>query len=157
MRAQLLGAPCHSLVLSEAFPLTVFTGSGYNYFMGYITGHSSSFLSWNNFLGLGWKVFFPPHEKRQPLRTWPKAPIHTNLPNKSVFKKCNGSANVYCENELLSITSPALKKQISPLLPGKNPFFCCVPCVNRERPPLNWHWSTGFTNSKPYKERVNSS
>lgn len=33
--------------------------------------------------------------KRQPLRTLPKTHIHTNLPTKSAFKKCNGSAHVY--------------------------------------------------------------
>lgn len=157
MRAGLSGACCHSLVLAEAFPLAAFAGSGYNYFMACITGHSSSFLSWNSFLGLGWEGFFFSHEKRQPLRTWPKAYIYTNLPNKSECQKCNGSANVYCEKWSLSTTSPTLKKQISPLLPGKNPLLCCVLCVNGEKPPLNWHWSTGLTNPKPYRGHVSSS
>lgn len=91
------GAPCHRLGLAEAFAMIAFAGSGYNYFMGYITGRSHFFIDWNSFLALGWQKFFS-HKKRQPLRTSPKSRIHTTLPNKSVFKKCNGSANVSCEN-----------------------------------------------------------
>ena len=38
------GGGCYSLVLVEAFLMTIFSGSGYSYFMVYITGYSSSFL-----------------------------------------------------------------------------------------------------------------
>lgn len=120
MKAQLSEAPCHRLVLAEAFLMTAFSGSGCNYCMAYITGHNGSFLSWNSFLGPGWQVFFP--RKRQPLKSLPKAHIRTNLLNKSMFKKCNGSAKVCHEKWLLSASSPPLKKQTSLPLPGKNSF-----------------------------------
>lgn len=39
------GGGCYSLVLAQAVLMTIFSGSGYSYFMIYITGYSSSFLS----------------------------------------------------------------------------------------------------------------
>ena len=49
-----------------------------------------------------------------------------------------------------------LKKRVSLLLLRKDPVLCCVSWVNRDTT-LNWYWSTGFTNPKPYQGHVCSS
>ena len=45
MKAQLSGGPLVTgLVQARAFAVVAFAGSGYNYFMGYITGRSHFFI-----------------------------------------------------------------------------------------------------------------
>lgn len=145
MKVQLTGGPGPSPVLAEAFSMTVFSGSGYNDFMGYIAAHSSFFPSWNSFLGLGREVFSVCVCVRFLKELCQRHTFTQTYPINLCLESTMQCEYLLWKKGRCLHLRPLWRNRI-PLLPRENHFLCYVPCVHREKTPLSWYWFQGFTN-----------